>query len=673
MFGRGASRSRSWSWLLVMVVISIIILGVAMPVYSSPGGVGDRNLQANDCSFHSAQSSASISMSASNTNPAPGEQITVSVSVTGGSTGNQMGVALLSKTSGSSGTRPQDNNWTIVTDPSGSKFNYVEKSYSGSLTDTWTLKAPSSPGTYTLYAKIFHGNKAYVKLFSTGLTISVSQPQPIAPIVTITSPANGATLSGTISVAATVTPDTGQTITAAELRLDGALIGTDTTAPYEWTVATLSYANGPHTLNVTATDGGSRKGYDQISVVFSNVPKPPQVVITSPAAQSTVSGYTPVMVNATPLAGSSIVSVTLRIDGTDQGTLSSPPYAWSLNTYLLTVGAHILNVTATDSNSLNGYAQISIMVDNSLPSVRFISPTDGSVIAGGITITANATSSTGPPSVELRVDGVSQTTIGSPPYAWNWDTILAADGNHHSGGHCHRWQRQRIIGVHQRHRSQRSARGDHPQSDQGATLNGTVNVELRTVSGHPLNWTRLFLGGELLAELPPGTSNYTFNSIRFDDGIYLLTAISQDSLGRNGSAEVSVSISNVLASIRLEVAPGTLSGTVDVLVTAIGEEQVVSVTLMIDGQNVSTLTTAPYLWKLDTTTLGNGAHYLNATAVTEVGRTPSDSVRVEVDNQASSGESFDLTGVDLMVAQVLVIVVAIGIVYRLGKSPKVKK
>ncbi len=303
-----------------------------MPVYSSPGGVGDRNLQANDCSFHSAQSSASISMSASNTNPAPGEQITVSVSVTGGSSGNQMGVALLSKTSGSSGTRPQDNNWTIVSDPSGSKFNYVEKSYSGSLTDTWTLKAPSSPGTYTLYAKIFHGNKAYVKLFSTGLTISVSQPLPKAPIVTITSPVNGATLSGTISVAATVTPDTGQTITAAELRIDGALIGTDTTAPYAWTIATMNYGNGPHTINVTATDGGSRKGYAQISVVFSNVPQPPQVVITSPAAQSMVSGYTQVTIDATPLAGSSIISVTLRIDGTDQGAISSPPYALDTGT-----------------------------------------------------------------------------------------------------------------------------------------------------------------------------------------------------------------------------------------------------------------------------------------------------------------------------------------------------
>ncbi len=673
MFGRGASGSRSWSWLLVMVVISIIILGVAMPVYSSPGGVGDRNLQANDCSFHSAQSSATISMSASNTNPAPGEQITVSVSVTGGSTGNQMGVALLSKTSGSSGTRPQDNNWTIVSDPSGSKFNYVEKSYSGSLTDTWTMKAPSSPGTYTLFAKIFHGNKAYVKLLSTGLTISVSQPQPKAPIITITSPANGATLSGTTSVAATVTPDTGQMITAAELRLDGALIGTVTTAPYEWTVATLSYANGPHTLNVTATDGGSRKGYDQISVVFSNVPQPPQVVITTPAAQSTVSGYTQVTVDATPLAGSSIVSVTLRIDGTSQGALSSPSYAWSLNTYLLNDGAHTLNVTATDSNGLNGYAQISMVVDNSLPSVRFISPTDGSVIAGGTTITANATSSTGPPSVELRIDGVTQTAIGSPPYAWNWDTTLVADGNHRleliatdGNGNVS----SAFINV--------TVLNGPPEVTilgpvQGATLNGTVNVELRTVSGRPLNWTRLFLGGELLAELPPGTSNYTFNSIRFNNGIYLLTAIGQDSLGRNGSAEVSVAISNDLASIRLEVAPGTLSGTVEVLVTATGEEKVVSVTLMIDGQNVSTLTAAPYLWMLDTTAYANGAHYLNATAVTEVGRTPNDSVRVEVDNQASSGESFDLTGVDLMVAQVLVIVVAIGIVYRLGKGPKVKK
>ncbi len=123
------------------------------------------------------------------------------------------------------------------------------------------------------------------------------------------------------------------------------------------------------------------------------------------------------------------------------------------------------------------------------------------------------------------------------------------------------------------------------------------------------------------------------NTFLFNNGIYSLRAIAQDSLGQEGSVELSVTISNVLASIRIEVSPGPLSGTVDVLVTVLGDEPVKSVTLAVDGVNISAMTGAPYLWKLDTTTYPNGPHRLNATATTDVGRSPKDSVAVEFSNE----------------------------------------
>jgi hypothetical protein len=670
--GSSGSRARKWTWFLVILIVLAMAVAVAMPVFSSPGGVGDRNLQASDCSFHSVQSSATIGMSASTTTPSPGEQITVSVTVSGGSTSNLMGVALLSKTSGSSGTTPQENGWTIVSDPAGSKFNYVESSYGGSLTDTWNLKAPSTPGSYSLYAKIFHGNRAYVKLFSTGLTLTVAAPLPNAPIVIITAPANGATVGGNMAVTASVTPDTGQTISSVELRLDGVLFGTDTVSPFSWSVPTENYANGAHALNVTAIDGGARKGYSQISVDFNNVPQPPLVTISAPVANSTVSGYIDVIANVTPLGGHTILSVSLRVDGLLIKELTVAPFTWQLDTYLYGSGQHVIAVAATDSSDLVGQAQVQVFIDNRLPTVRFLTPSDGGTVYGTLTIEANATSSTGPPSVILSIDGVAQNMLASPPYAWSWVTTTLTDGNHvldlsaqDSNGNTSTTS----INV--------TVWNGPPQvilltPGQGAQLNGSVDVTISIINGPPLNWTRLFLGGELLTELAPGQYNYSLNTFLFNNGIYALGAIAQDSLGREGSAEISVTISNVLASIRIDVSPGTLSGTVDVLVTALGDEPVRNVTLAVDGTIVSTMTAAPYLWKLDTTAFANGPHRLNATAATDAGRSPSDSVAVEFSNEPPAAESFDLTGVDLLVAQILVVVAAIGIVMRKIKGPKVK-
>jgi hypothetical protein len=670
--GSSGLKARKWTWFLAILIVLAMAVAVAMPVFSSPGGVGDQNLQASDCSFHGVQSSATISMRASTTSPSPGEQMTVSVTVSGGSTGNLMGVALLSKTSGSSGTTPQENGWTIVSDPDGSKFNYVESSYGGSLTDTWNLKAPSTPGSYILYAKIFHGNKAYVKLFSTGLALTVAAPLPNAPIVVITAPANGATVSGNTTVTAIVTPDTGQSISSVELRLDGALVGSDSTSPFSWSVPTETYANGAHSLNVTAIDGGARKGYTEISVSFNNTPQPPLVMISAPVANSTVSGYIDIIANVTPLGGHTILSVSLRVDDLIIKELTVTPYTWQLDTYQFGSGQHVIAVAATDSSDLVGQAQVLVMVDNSRPTVHFVTPSEGGTVYGTLTIEANATSSTGPPSVLLTIDGTAQNMLASPPYTWSWMTTTLADGYHVLG-----LSAQDPNGNTSTTSINVTVWNGPPQvsiltPSQGAQLKGSVDVTISTISGPPLNWTRLFLGEELLTELAPGQFNFSLNTFLFNNGIYTLRAIAQDSLGREGSVEVSITISNVLASIMIEVSPGTLSGTVDVLVTALGDEPVRNVTLAVDGTTVSTKTAAPYLWKLDTTAYPNGPHRLNATAVTDAGRSPSDSVAVEFSNEPPADDSFDLTGVDLLVAQILVVVAAVGIVMRKIKGPKVK-
>jgi hypothetical protein len=78
------------------------------------------------------------------------------------------------------------------------------------------------------------------------------------PTTAITSPAPGATLSGTVTVVASASDDVG--VARAEFYVDGALKGTDTTAPYQFAWSTASVPNGSHALQSKAYDAANNVG-----------------------------------------------------------------------------------------------------------------------------------------------------------------------------------------------------------------------------------------------------------------------------------------------------------------------------------------------------------------------------------------------------------------------------
>lgn len=108
----------------------------------------------------------------------------------------------------------------------------------------------------------------------------------VAPTATITAPANGATVSGTVAIAANASDDIG--LDHVEFLLDGALLGSDATAPYAYSWNSATASNGAHALqaraidlagnsgssaavNVTVTGGtGGGGGTTPVTVTFSN-------------------------------------------------------------------------------------------------------------------------------------------------------------------------------------------------------------------------------------------------------------------------------------------------------------------------------------------------------------------------------------------------------------------
>ncbi|MGH3071985.1 MAG: S8 family serine peptidase [Gaiellaceae bacterium] len=89
------------------------------------------------------------------------------------------------------------------------------------------------------------------------------------PTTSITSPANGATVSGTVTVSANASDNVG--VSRVELFVDGSLSSSDTTSPYSFSWNTTTAANGGHSLQTRAYDAAGNVGSSStVNVTVSN-------------------------------------------------------------------------------------------------------------------------------------------------------------------------------------------------------------------------------------------------------------------------------------------------------------------------------------------------------------------------------------------------------------------
>jgi beta-lactamase superfamily II metal-dependent hydrolase len=146
-----------------------------------------------------------------------------------------------------------------------------------------------------------------------------------SPSTSITAPAGGSTVAGTVSVTASASDNVG--VTSVEFYLDNVLQSTDSTSPYSWSWATTASSNGSHTLTSKAYDAATNVGTSGPVTVTVNNPPPPSGIDMSnykitqatstlnyflPAGTSIPSkGYVVVARNATKAQFESFWGVTL--------------------------------------------------------------------------------------------------------------------------------------------------------------------------------------------------------------------------------------------------------------------------------------------------------------------------------------------------------------------------
>ena len=250
---------------------------------------------------------------------------------------------------------------------------------------------------------------------STGVSITVNNAAP--PIVSITQPANNASVNGTIAVAATASASSGRTITGVQFKVDGNNIGAAmTTSPYTVQLDTTTLTNAAHSLTAVATDStGASTTSAAVSITVNNA-APPSVSITQPANNASVNGTIAVTATASASSGRTITGVQFKVDGNNIGAaVTTSPYTVQLDTATLTNAAHSLTAVATDSTGTSTTsAAVSITVSNPAPpSVSITQPANNASVNGTIAVTATASASSGRTiaSVQFKVDG---SNVGGP-------------------------------------------------------------------------------------------------------------------------------------------------------------------------------------------------------------------------------------------------------------------
>jgi hypothetical protein len=202
-------------------------------------------------------------------------------------------------------------------------------------------------GAYTWWIQT--KNSAGDGLWSQAVSMTVQTSDATAPTVSLSAPAPGAVVSGTLSVSATASDNVG--VKGVQFLLDGQNLGAeDVSAPFAVSWNTTSASNASHTLSARARDAaGNQKTSSAVSVTVQNKDTtPPTVSIAAPLSGSTVSGTISVSANASDNVG--VAGVQFRIDGHNLGAEDTQsPFSVTWNTGSVAEGSHIVSAIARDA------------------------------------------------------------------------------------------------------------------------------------------------------------------------------------------------------------------------------------------------------------------------------------------------------------------------------------
>ena len=330
---------------------------------------------------------------------------------------------------------------------------------------------------------------------------------------------------------------------------------------------------------------------------FSGAPPPPPPTISSfsAAPASITSGQS----SQLSWSVSGATSLSISGIGTVTGTTASVSPTVT-TTYTL---------TATNTGgSATAQTTVTVTPDTTPPTVSITAPVAGATVSGTISLTASASDNVGVASVQFQLGGSNLgSAITTAPYTASWNTTTVANGPY------------TLTAI---------AKDLSNNSATSAPVSVTVNNPVPSITSFTANPSTITAGqSSTLSWSVSGSTSLSISGIGTVTGTsttvspaltttYTLTATNA---AGSSTAQATVTVSADTAppsvSIATPTTGATVSGTVSITATASDNVGVASVQYQLGGTNLSgVLTTVPYTFSWNTTTLANGPYTLTAIA-----------------------------------------------------------
>lgn len=259
-------------------------------------------------------------------------------------------------------TNSSGNTWTAtITAPSSTSFNQTGGYYNV------MVEASTVAGTTTTVDGDTYSNLRLVV------------KETIKPVITISSPSNGAYVANSKQpIVFTVTDESGGSgvkLSSLVIKLDGTIVSspsyvsTAITNGYSITYTPSSTLNdGSHTVTITCEDNDGNVSNEK-STTFTVDTIPPTINISSPTSGFVTNTPSLTIRGTTNDATSSPVTVKIKLGGTDQGTVTVGSDGSFSKTVTLAEGNNTIVVTATDAAGKSSSVTRTVTLDTSVPVV----------------------------------------------------------------------------------------------------------------------------------------------------------------------------------------------------------------------------------------------------------------------------------------------------------------
>ncbi len=485
------------------------------------------------------------------------------------------------------------------------------------------------------------------------------------PAVSISAPAAGATVSGTITVSGAASDDSA--VASVSLKIDsGAYQAASGTTSWALGLNTTSLTNGSHIITARATDnaGAYSETSETLNVSNTVTNTPPTVSISAPAAGATVSGT--ISVSGTSSDSSAVASVMVKVDsGAYQTASGTTSWALGLNTTSLANGWHTITARATDNAGAYTETSETIYVSNSTSTsgslaVSISAPSNAATVSGMVAVTGT---SSGAARLQVRFDALGYIDV-PPASSWSYafDSTAFASGAHtlvaratdSSGATTSAQISLTVSNV------------DAPPAISivtpaaGATVSGLFTLSGFAYDINGINQAQFSIDGGAYQPASGfagfGRFSYDLDTAKLTNGTHTLSVRAADDLGAVTTASTTFAVSNKEitppAIAIAHPAPGaTVSGSITISGTASDNDGLARVEVRENYRKFRTAT-GTYSWSyaLDTRGLSNGSHTFVARAVDLTGNVATALLTVTVANGTSSESLVTPEGVHISVS-----------------------